>query len=323
MAEDRANEANLDTKVAEPADADARALAILDAVLGMAAEVVLDLDVTWNQARERFGKVLFERAEERYGTAPRIAAALDTSLRTVKQYRHRRREEVEEPPEPTFNMRRRILHLLDDGPRTLVDLERVLPAGSDTNRVRSAVASLVEDRLVTHDRATDTVRRAEAAFVPWYRRPELHPGAQMEALCRGFARLLGTRLTPKGERASQPALLMAVMHHMPPELVRAYQEEFVRMVHAFDTAWTERLAALGIVADAPASPDDDGELVRAGAAIAVGDMGEPLDASTLGKLRRRDPRIMAFADRAPPSYLRYFSGEGAEETASTDPQGSG
>lgn len=307
MAEDRVDEAGHPPPAGEePADADARALSILDAVLGMAAEVVLDLDVTWNQARERFGKVLFERAEERYGTAPKVAAALGTSLRTVKQYRHRRRAEAGAPPEPMFNLRRRVLHLLDDGPKRIADLERVLPTGSDTNRVRSAVGSLEQEGLLVHDRATDTVRRVQSSFVPWYRRPELHPGAQMDALCRGFARLLGTRLTPQAERGAIPALLMAVMHHMPSSMVRAYQEDFVRMVEQFDATWTRRLADLGIDAGAPVSEGDEPDRVRAGATLAVGEMGPPLDEDTLDRLRRRDPRIIAFGDQAPPSYLQYF-----------------
>ena len=276
--------------------------------MSIASEIALDLDVTWSQARELFAGTLFERAEHRYGTAPRIAAALDTSLRTVKQYRHRRREDEAQPSTPTFNMRRRVLHLLDEGPRTLEEIEEALPVGSDVNYARSAVQSLIEDGLVVEG-VDGQLRQPEESFVPWYLRPELHPGSEIETLCESFARLLGTRLTPKADLAAIPALLMTMVHNIPRSSVKDYQAEFTGLVADFDERWTQ------LQRETASSQDR----VLGGGVITIGEIGEPVTPETMARYERKDPRHLAFDDDVAPTYKRYYDEHGRR--IHDDPEG--
>lgn len=283
-----------------PPDADQRAIHILRCVMGIVSEIALDLDVTWSQARELFAATLFERAEGRYATAPRIASALDTSLRTVKQYRHRRREDEAAPPPPTFNMRRRVLHLLDQGPRTLAEIEEQLPVGSDVNYARSAVQSLLEDGLVVTDEASGQLRQPDESFVPWYLRSELHPGEQLELFCDNFAALLGSRITPKGEQATIPAMVGTMILNMPEELVKEYIDELGGLIADFDTRWNERLKD---------RQQEDGN-VLAGAVLTVGEIGEAMTPEQIERLERRDPRHLMYDDDVSPTYRRFYDEKG-------------
>jgi len=289
-----------DDGAALPADADERAIHILRCVMGIVSEIALDLDITWSQARELFAGTLFERAERRYSTAPRIASALDTSLRTVKQYRHRRREDEAKPAPPTFNMRRRVLHYLDERPRTLEEIEEQLPVGSDVNYARSAVQSLVEDGLVVQDEDSYKLRRPDESFVPWYLRPELHPGPQLEAVCDNFARLLGTRVTPKGEQAGIPATIGTMIVNMPQTQVKEYMEDLLCLLADFDTQWGERFKDQTPVEGS----------VLAGAVITIGEIGEPMNPELIRELDRKDPRHLAHDDEVAPTFRRYYDEHG-------------
>jgi len=285
-----------------PPDADRRAVHVLQTVMGIACELALDLDVTWAEARDTFAATLFERAERRYGTAPRIAAALDTSLRTVKQYRHRRREDAAAPAEPTFNMRRRVLHVLERGPVTLADVEALMPAGSDVNYARSAVQSLVDDGLVVRE-PPDRLRLADDTVVPWYLRPELHPGEKFEALCQNFARLLGSRVTPKAAQGQAPAALMTLVQNLPQEDLRAFIDDFVLLMSQFDAKWTgvsERAIAEGR------------PTVLAGGTMAVGPIGPAVDPVKLAELEEMDERHLPplESEEVPAAYLEHYRGDG-------------
>jgi hypothetical protein len=252
-----------------PEDADERAIRILQAVMGIVAELTLDLDVTWGQARDVFAATLFERAEHRYGSAERIASALDTSLRTVRQYRHRRREEG--TPEPTFNMRRRVLHLLDQGPATREQLEQRLPLGSDVNYAQGALRSLVEDGLVQHDENTGQYQKPSSKFRPWYLRPEAYDVERLERRLNYFARLLGSRVTPKAEAAPRPAALIGMYINLPAERLDDFMDELRGELKAFDTRW-EQIAA-------EATPDS--ARVLTGGVMSFGYLGSPIDRSTV------------------------------------------
>lgn len=303
-----------DNGAGRPPDANERAVQILRAVMAISSEIALDLDVTWSQARELFAATLFERAEGRYATAPRIAAALDTSLRTVKQYRHRRREGEAAPADPTFNMRRRVLHLLDKRPHSLEEIEEALPLGSDVNYARSAVQSLVEDGLVVRDPATGRLSQPDESFVPWYLRPNIHPDEEIQTLCNGFARLMGSRLTPKSEVAAIPALLMTMVHNLPERLVKEYQNEFTRLVTEFDARWTERLEN---------EVSEGEEPVLGGAVVAVGEIGEePITPERLAELEREDAEHLSFEEgEVPPAYRRYYEERRRQREGASPPDG--
>ncbi len=252
-----------------PEDADERAIKILQAVMGIVAELTLDLDVTWSQAREVFASTLFQRAEERYGSAERIASALDTSLRTVRQYRSRRREEA--TPEPTFNMRRRVLHLLDQGPATREELEQRLPLGSDVNYAQGALRSLVEDGLVSFDEGSSRYRKPASRFRPWYLRKEAYDVERLERRLNYFARLLGSRVTPKAEDAPRPAALIGMYVNLPAERLDDFMDELRSELDAFDARW-EKIAS-------EAGPDV--ARVLTGGVMSFGYLGSPIDRQTV------------------------------------------
>lgn len=248
-----------------PEDADERAIRVLQAVMGIVAELTLDLDVTWSQARDVFAGTLFGRAEERYGSAQRIAAAMDTSLRTVRQYRSRRREE--EVPTPTFNMRRRVLHLLDQGPATREELEGRLPLGSDVNYAQGALRSLVEDGLVVQDEASGKFRRPESKFRPWYLRKEVFDVDRLERRLNYLARLLGSRVTPKAEAAPRPAALIGMYYNLPAGKLDAFMDELREVLKDFDARWEQTAA--------DAAPDE--ARVLTGGVMSFGYLGSPID----------------------------------------------
>jgi hypothetical protein len=271
-------------------DADERAEHILRAVLAVAAEIALDLETTWPCARDTFASVLFERAERRYTSASRVAAALGTSMRLVKQYRSRRRHGPDAPSR--FNARRQVLHALDDGPCSPGDLVRHFPVGSDVNFARSAVQSLVHDGLVVADRRSGRLRRSDRDFVPWYLRTSGFGARSFSIFCDAFAHLIGSRVTPRAEQGAFPAALLALMANVPQTELKAYVDELLALVADFDRKWQARSDA------APA----DVPRVRAGGVVAFGELGEPIAPETEAELQSLDPAAVTVDDQVLPTY---------------------
>jgi len=254
----------------EPED---RATEILRAVMLLAADIALDLEMAGDEARELFAATLFERAEARHESAPNTAAALATSLRTVQNYRKRRHE----PPSPqVFNMRRRVLHMLDKGPADLKAIERRLPPGSDVSYAKSALRSLVKDGLVVKDGKLGMYRRANPDFQPWYLRAEVFPGKALELFFEHVARHLGSRFTPKLEEGKTPASMCAVMSNIPAARLRDYVDDFYALMAEFDARWTE--------VDRDTAPGDQRVLV--GCESIFGRLGPAIDEARMRQLER-------------------------------------
>jgi hypothetical protein len=271
-------------------EADERAEHILRSVLSIAAEIALDLETTWPCARDTFANVLFERAERRYSSASRVAAALGTSMRLVKQYRSRRRRGPGAPSR--FNARRQVLHALDAGPIAPADLERRFPVGSDVNFARSAVQSLVQDGMVVADRRSGRLRRSDGEFVPWYLRTSGFGARSFSIFCDAFAHLIGSRVTPRAEQGTFPAGLIALMANVPRADLKAYVDELLALVADFDRRWQARSEAAP-----PEAPR-----VRAGGVLALGELGEPIAPEAEEELQRLDPAAVTVDDEVLPTY---------------------
>ncbi|GEM_PF-6075171 len=220
-------------------EAERRAMAMLEAVLDLASEIVLDLEIEWTTARRAFARRLFERAQRRYGTRAKVAAALNTTVRTVQQIVTGDAWEGVPGAGTIFNMRRRILQLLDRGPATMRELERVVPSGSDVNFVKEAVRSLVGDKLLTEDAVTHELRRPNPEFRPWYLRPEVFAVWRIRLILDSLAELLRSRITPKVEDASPPAVLISAHHNVSVHRVREYIAEIVELLARFDQRWDQ------------------------------------------------------------------------------------
>lgn len=274
-------------------DADRRAAMVLEAVVGIATEVALDLEVTWDYAREVFARSLFERAERRYGSAPQVAAGVETSVRAVRLHRKKRREESEHPT-PRVNIRRRVLHALDEGPADLRTLEQRVPMGTDVNFARSAVRSLVGEGLVIEE--DGRFRRNEDAFEPWYLRMDAFGERKFRLLCEQFARSVGSRLVPKAERARFPAALVSLWATIPSDAVQDYFDELLELVSDFDRRWQERQPAKG-------EP-----ITKIGGVIAVGEADETLLDDAVSELSATDRRELTVDEEVIPTYRRYLEG---------------
>lgn len=258
-------------------EADARASQWLECALGVAAELALELDITWTDARDMFARALFAHAEARYGTGPRVAAALGTSVRTVKSHRRRRQED----DRPEYNARRQLLDLLEEhGPQTVEQLRRRLPVSSDTDYVDAAIKSLTADGLV---RAQGSRIELGGGVVPWYLRTEIHPQDRFERVFGYLARLLGSRLSRRSEDAEHPALIMSLARNVPAHLHDEFVRDYLERMAAFDEHWRER---------AEAQPD--APKVLAGGFFTLGRLGEAVDDEKLAELQRTDPREIPF-----------------------------
>ena len=206
------------------------------AFLRLAASVVSELELTASESRELFLHCLFEVAEERHESAARVAAALDTSARTVQNYRQKRGQ----PPSlSVFNMRRRVLALLDAGASDLEEIERRLPRGSDVNFARSALRGLVEEGLVSQDDSKTVFRRA-SEYVPWYERAGPEPTGVLRIICENLAQHFGSRYTPQAEIGATPASALAVVHRVAEADRERYMHELFKLIGDFDEAWSAR-----------------------------------------------------------------------------------
>ena len=275
------NEEESELPALPESEIDARAAQWLECTMGVAAELALDLDVTWTEARDMFARSLFAHAEARYGTGPRVAAALGTSVRTVKSYRRRRREEER----PEYNARRQLLELLEEhGAQTEEQLRRRLPVSSDTDYVDNAIKSLTDEGLVV--RQGSKIQLGQGV-VPWYLRTEVHPEARFERVFGYLARLLGSRLSRRPDDAQQPATIMSLAQNLPAELQEEFTRDFLERMAAFDSHWRQR---------AEAHPD--GEKVLTGGFFTLGRLGEAVDDEWLANEQRTDPRELPFEPAA-------------------------
>lgn len=279
----------------DPGDAQERALHILASAMGVAAELGLDLELSWSQLREIFGRVVFERAERRHPSAPKVASALQTSLRTVKEYRHRRRE-AEEGERAEYNVRGRVLEILGDGPADLAELEHRLPTASDVNYATNALASLMAEGLVEQETRGGKYRLTDHHMVPWYLRTEEHPRAMYERFFRHFSRVVASRVSRSPERAGRPGTMVSMGLNIPEGDVDEYMDELVRVVDAFDKRWEAR---------AKAASEEGKTTVLVGGALAFGHLGDAAEPQALPDLAKGDARHVAFDDETAPTYRRY------------------
>ena len=118
-------------------------------LLGMVADVVLDVDMTVARARDLFTLALYQRAEKRYRTSTRVSLAFDTALRTVKKIKKKYRENgVEEGDGPLYNLRRKVYFMLLKTEMDLDEIARELPINYEVNYARLSVDTLMDQGLV-------------------------------------------------------------------------------------------------------------------------------------------------------------------------------
>lgn len=118
-------------------------------LLGMVADLVLDLDMTVTRARDLFTLALYEKAEQRFRTSTRISLAFDTALRTVKKIKRKWRDGgMDEADGPLYNMRRKVYLMLLCEDMDLERISRELPINYEVNYARLAVETLMEQGLV-------------------------------------------------------------------------------------------------------------------------------------------------------------------------------
>ncbi len=121
---------------------------IVFTLMGMVADVVLDLDMPVGRARELFTLALYQRAESRYKTSTRVSLAFDTALRTVKKIKKKYKEgAVEESDNPRFNLRRKVYFMLLDREMDLDEIARELPINYEVNYARLSVETLMAQGL--------------------------------------------------------------------------------------------------------------------------------------------------------------------------------
>ena len=158
-------------------------------LLGFVSDIVLDLDMPVNRARDLFTLALYRRAESRYRTSTRVSLAFDTALRTVKKIKKRFRDDgVEDGEGPHFNLRRKVYFLLLDRELDVDEIARELPINFEVNYARLSLETLLEQGLVEEiDRGRGHVTyRAivPTGYVNFFR--EDH-----ESAVQGFERFLG------------------------------------------------------------------------------------------------------------------------------------
>ena len=167
-------------------------------LFGLVADIVLDLDLTVNRARDLFTLALYDRAEKRYRTSTRVSLAFDTALRTVKKIKKRWKEDgVEQGDGPMFNLRRKVYFLLLDRELDIDEIARELPINFEVNYARLAVETLMEQGLVEeieHGRGQILYRAiVPEGYVNFFR--EDH-----EAVLAGFERFLSAMRKVVSER---------------------------------------------------------------------------------------------------------------------------
>lgn len=122
---------------------------VIFTLMGLVADVVLDLDMPVVRARDLFTLALYKRAEDRFRTSTRVSLAFDTALRTVKKIKKRLREDgLDEGDGPLFNLRRKVYFLLLEGDKELDDIQRELPINYEVNYARLSLETLMEQGLV-------------------------------------------------------------------------------------------------------------------------------------------------------------------------------
>jgi len=167
-------------------------------LLGMVADVVLDLDMPVSRARDLFTLALYERAEKRYRTSTRVSLAFDTALRTVKKIKKRYKDGgVDQGDGPAYNLRRKVYFMLLDREMDLDEIARELPINYEVNYARLSVETLMDQGLVNEiDRGRGRISYEAVIpsdYVNFF--SEDH-----EAVLLGFERFLGAMRRVVGER---------------------------------------------------------------------------------------------------------------------------
>jgi hypothetical protein len=275
-----------------------RARQVLRALMTFVSEIALDLDVTWSMARDLFADTLFERAQARHGARSRVAAALDTAKRTVHRYLGPERSDPAAGG-PTFNMRRRVLHLLNEGPLNIESIEAALPQGSDVNYAKGAVKSLVADGIVAHRKKTRKYS-LEREFTPWYLRAELAGSSRLRRAMQSLAGLMGSRYTPKLEDAAEPAVVMVLYENLPAHLLKQYIDDLYDTFIKFDAKW-EKVAE---------EHRDESPRHFVGGFFSWGRIGAEISEEERRDLLRNDPRAVPYDDSVAPTFHRYQDTDG-------------
>lgn len=171
---------------------------VVFALLKMVSDIVLDLDLTVNRARDLMTLALYDRAEARYRTSTRVSLAFDTALRTVKKIKKRWRDDgIDQSDGPMFNLRRKVYFLLLDREMDIDAIARELPINYEVNYSRLAVDTLMEQGLVReidHGYGHISYRAVvPEGYVNFFR--EEH-----EAVLQGFERFLSATRKVVSER---------------------------------------------------------------------------------------------------------------------------
>ncbi len=132
----------------QDAEVAAQEARIVFTILGMAADMVLDLDMTVARARELFTLALYDRAERRFHTSTRISLAFDTALRTVKKIKKKYKENaVEDTASQDYNLRKKVYLMIMDREMELDEIARELPINYEVNYARLAIETLMDQGL--------------------------------------------------------------------------------------------------------------------------------------------------------------------------------
>jgi len=216
-------------KIYQPdADTAAQEAKIVFALLGMSADLVLDLDMTVARAKELFTLALYQRAEARFKTSTRISLAFDTALRTVKKIKKKYKENaVEDVAGQDYNLRKKVYLMIMDRPMELDEIARELPINYEVNYARLAIETLMEQGLCEEN----VIGRGKVVYKGINRPVHLYLGEddEFENLVEGFSLFLSglrkaaNRILVEGNRDTSMARRFVV--RCRPEDMQELKEE--------------------------------------------------------------------------------------------------
>jgi len=216
-------------KIYQPdADEAAQEAKIVFSLLGMAADLVLDLDMTVARAKELFTLAMYERAESRFKTSTRISLAFDTALRTVKKIKKKYRENaVEDVAGQDYNLRKKVYLMIMDRPMELDEIARELPINYEVNYARLAIETLMEMGLCEEK----VIGRGKVVYKGINRPVHLYLGEddEFENLVEGFSLFLSGlrkachRILVQGDR--EQAMARRFVVRCSPDDMQELKEE--------------------------------------------------------------------------------------------------
>lgn len=219
-------------------DLEASAVEVARELFDVVGDVLLDMDLPWTTVRAVFAQSLFERARHRYGAMPRVAAALDTALRTVRR-NVKAGASSPIPAADSYNTRWRALAALNEGPKTLEQIRRVVPRAADVDLAAQALESLLAAGRITHDERSGLYRRVDNA----------DEGSANDGTRGTPSRTQRVRprvdalssLLRMDDEARKKARAIEQVKQLSPELEAEFVEDLRATMDAFETRWARRL----------------------------------------------------------------------------------